>query len=185
MDLNTWRLAPATTNAVERKNQECKLSKPQDLKAALIRMYKIDKAVCVRHIVALEQVRISFGDANEAPQQNEQDRKRNERRNKNYPIDKLAQHGPPDKAANLIKPRSPSCEVNTKNKVVQRKRPATTIGNDLVPVCTKKKVLTHEKDSPDYSLMLTKCRVLYSDNTWYEGTVTGVQYDAAGKCKYI
>ena len=48
----TWKNCPTTTNAVERKNYECKTDTPQSLKLAIINVYKLDKNTCCKHIVA-------------------------------------------------------------------------------------------------------------------------------------
>ena len=47
---DTWTNCP--TNAVERKNKDCKTDRPQPLKLAMINVYRIDKNVCCKHIAA-------------------------------------------------------------------------------------------------------------------------------------
>ena len=46
----TWKNCPKTTNAVERKNYECKTDTPQSLRLAMINVYKLDKNTCYKHI---------------------------------------------------------------------------------------------------------------------------------------
>ena len=39
-------------------------------------------------------------------------------------------------------------------------------------------------DSPDYTLMMKTCKVLYDDDKWYEGTITGCEkYENVWKYK--
>ena len=50
------------TNAVERKNLDSKESLPQAIQAALINMYKYDKAACAKHVAAKEGISVSYGE---------------------------------------------------------------------------------------------------------------------------
>ena len=43
MDEDVWKSCPRTTNAVERRNKDCKSDTPQCLKLAMIKVYKVDK----------------------------------------------------------------------------------------------------------------------------------------------
>ena len=45
-----WEQCPSDTNAIERKNLDSKESLPQCIQAALINMYKFDKAACAKHL---------------------------------------------------------------------------------------------------------------------------------------
>ncbi len=56
----TWSSCPATTNAVERTNGDCKSDSPQPLKLAMINVYKIDKCTCFKHIAAEQGASISY-----------------------------------------------------------------------------------------------------------------------------
>ena len=60
---NKWDKCPATTNTVERKNKDSKGSLRIDLKEALVRVYRIDKAFCLQYIAAEEGVRIRCRDS--------------------------------------------------------------------------------------------------------------------------
>ena len=42
MDHDVWEECPTTTNAVERRNQDCSLAKPLHPKLAMIEAYKLD-----------------------------------------------------------------------------------------------------------------------------------------------
>ena len=60
MDDNTWDQCPSTTNAVERKIKDCKSDTPQCLKSAMIKVYKVDKVACLKHISAEDGVTLSY-----------------------------------------------------------------------------------------------------------------------------
>ena len=90
---NKWDKCPATTNAVERKNKDSKGSLRIDLKEALVRVYRIDKAFCLQYIAAEEGVRIRCWDSSHEVQAAA---KRKQHCNKQYPKDTEALHGPPD-----------------------------------------------------------------------------------------
>ena len=53
-------LSNYTTNAVERKNQDCKSDRPLALKLAMINVYKIDKNTCYEHIAAENSSSVSY-----------------------------------------------------------------------------------------------------------------------------
>lgn len=55
-----WTSCPLTSNAVERKNSECKEKHPLPLKEAMINVYNIDKDVCCKHIAASKKSSISY-----------------------------------------------------------------------------------------------------------------------------
>ena len=52
VDNEAWEKYPSTTNAVERRNADCKLKQPIPLKIAMLNIYKLDKAVCAKHFAA-------------------------------------------------------------------------------------------------------------------------------------
>ena len=52
MDDKIWERCPSTTNAVERRNKDCKSDNPQSLKLAMMKVYKVDKVACLKHIAA-------------------------------------------------------------------------------------------------------------------------------------
>ena len=54
MDDDVWEECPTTTNAVERRNQDCSLAKPLHPKLAMIEAYKLDKVTCYKFIAADE-----------------------------------------------------------------------------------------------------------------------------------
>ena len=99
MSAETWKLCPATRNAVERKNMDCKENRPLPLKVAIANAYRLDKAVCFRHLASLRgtctsiahQSKTAESQATEAGHRKEERRKRSHQ-------DSDAQYGPPDKS---------------------------------------------------------------------------------------
>ena len=60
MDKDVWSHCPSTTNPVERKNRDRKSDSPNCLKAAMIKVYKVDKVACLKHIAAEEGTTLSY-----------------------------------------------------------------------------------------------------------------------------
>ena len=65
MEDKIWKQCPTTTNAVERRNKDCKSDVPQSLKLATIKVYKVDKVACLKHISA-EGAGLSYRSRTEA-----------------------------------------------------------------------------------------------------------------------
>ena len=59
MDDDIWEQCPSSTNAVERRNRDCKSDTPQCLKLAMIKVYKVDNVACLRHIAVKEGIVLS------------------------------------------------------------------------------------------------------------------------------
>ena len=96
----TWKNCPTTTNAVERKNYECKTDTPQSLKLAMINVYKLDKNTCCKHIVAKNGCSISYRSRDkEVHKQNAESQRR--QRAIAFTSNKAAQLGPPDCSTNF------------------------------------------------------------------------------------
>ena len=60
MDEDVWKSCPSTTNAVERRNKDCKSDTPQCLKLAMIKVYKVDKVAWLKDIAAEDGVSLSY-----------------------------------------------------------------------------------------------------------------------------
>ena len=60
MDKDVWEECPTTTNAVDRRNQNCSLAKPLHPKLAMIEAYELDKVTCYKFIAANEGISISY-----------------------------------------------------------------------------------------------------------------------------
>ena len=96
----TWKTCPTTTNAVERKNYECKTDTPQSLKLAMINVYKLGKNTCCKHIAAKNRCSISYRSRDEeAHKQNAESQRRQHAIAFNS--NKAAQHGPLDRSTNF------------------------------------------------------------------------------------
>jgi len=78
---------------VERHNRECKEPQAVDLQRAFIHVYRIDKAVTLRHIAASKNTLTIF------PSNTSLGRVKQWK--KTYPLDKKATQGPPDKNSNF------------------------------------------------------------------------------------
>ena len=83
----------------------------------------------LQYIAACEQVRLSYRDTSQSHER-QAAQKRKERRNKKYPQDKQALHGPPDKTTNFASTTAP--------KTIKLKQPPVA-QNELQPKPKKKK----------------------------------------------
>lgn len=105
MDTDVWSRCPTTTNAVERKNKDCKADNPQNLKLAMLKVYKVDKIACLKHMAAEANISLSYRSRSQEAKSKEAKRKQQQRK-KTFP-DKSVQFGPPDKTSNFQKRKSP------------------------------------------------------------------------------
>ena len=96
MDNEAWEKCPSTTNAVERRNADCKQKQPIPLKMAMFNIYKLDKAVCAKHFAAENGISISHRDRSETARRSAAQTRQRQHLAKNYPDDLKAQKGPPD-----------------------------------------------------------------------------------------
>lgn len=136
------------------------------MKAAFVKVYRLDKAAHLQYIAASEHVRLSYRNTTQDAREKPAAQKRKERRTKKYPSDKLALHGPPDRSNNFVA-TSPQDAKKRKLELAQDK------GN-FHPPKTKKQ--STSSSQPDMSLMFQKCQVLYNGDKWYSGKITGVDF---------
>ena len=101
MDNEVWEKCPSTTNAVERRNAECKQKQTIPLKMAMLDIYKLDKAVCAKHIAAESGISISNGDRSETARHSVAQTRQRQQLAKIYPDDLKAQKGLPDRACHF------------------------------------------------------------------------------------
>ena len=101
MDQDIWDKCPSTTNAVERKNKDCKSDSPQCLKLSMLKVYKVDKVACLRHIAAEDHVSLSYRSRDTDALRAEAARKQKQRQKDKVAADRSAQFGPPDRASNF------------------------------------------------------------------------------------
>ena len=104
MDKDVWKLCPSTTNAVERRNKDCKSDTPGCLKLAMLKVYKVDKVACLKHIAAENGIILTYRSTTEEAWRKDAPTKKKQRM-KSLP-DKTSQYGPPDRPSNFISPDS-------------------------------------------------------------------------------
>ena len=63
MEDDIWKQCPSSTNAVERRNSDT-------LQCLMIKVYKIDKVACLKHIAAKEGVTLSYRSRSEEARRN-------------------------------------------------------------------------------------------------------------------
>ncbi len=118
----TWSSCSTTTNAMERRNRDCKSDSPQPLKLAMINVYKIDKCTCFKHIAAQQGASISYRSrGSEARLKNAAVRQW--QRKAALQPDKTAQHGLPKRTSNLVckrtsVPKSPQEQPGIKESAI-------------------------------------------------------------------
>ena len=100
MASGVWKSCPSTSNAVERRNAECKEKLPLPLKAAMINVYNIDRATCYKHISSLRKSSVSYRSKTAEARAADTERRKKERKTKAV-HDPDAQWGPPDKSSNF------------------------------------------------------------------------------------
>ena len=81
MEDDIWTRCPSTTNAVERRNKDCKSDVPQSLKLAMMKVYKVDKVACLKHISAEEGAGLSYRSRTEEARRISADREKAEAEN--------------------------------------------------------------------------------------------------------
>ena len=97
---DVWKRCPSSTNAVERRNKDCKSDSPQCLKLAMIKVYKLDKVACLKHMAAEKGVVLSYRSTTEEARRVSAIQKQKQRL-KSIP-DKSCQFGPPDRVDNFV-----------------------------------------------------------------------------------
>jgi len=185
MSAETWELCPATTIAVERKNAECKENQPLPLKVALASLYKLDKAVCFKHIASLKDTSITYRSKTAESRANEAIC-RKEERNKRSHHDPDAQYRPPDKKSSFESKSALKDLTNTgKGKSTLKGRKRNKVGDDAIsqPPPSKRQCLHiggHKCNTPDMGILGRNIEMEFEDDsgnatTWWTGIVT--QYD--------
>ena len=99
---DVWKRCPSSTNAVERRNKDCKSDSPQCLKLAMIKVYKLDKVACLKHMAAEKGVVLSYRSTTEEARRVSAIQKQKQRL-KSIP-DKSCQFGPPDRVDDFLQP---------------------------------------------------------------------------------
>ena len=89
---------------LKERRKDCKTDNPQSLKLAMLKVYKLDKMACLKHIAAEACISLSYCSRTEDARRDESERKRKQRSIKDIPLDRRAQFGPPDKSSNFLSP---------------------------------------------------------------------------------
>ena len=143
------------------KNLDSKKTHPVHFKAAMVSAYKLDKSFCLKYIAASENIRLSYTNATVQNIRKQAAKKAKQRLNKKFPSDKLAVQEPPDKTS----------------KFQGRKRPNEANSSYLPQIKRNKGSSDTNTNTPDHTLLMKPCKVLYDDGQWYEGTITGCELD--------
>ena len=167
MDEIVWKQCPSTTNAVERRNKDCKSDTPQCLKLAMIKVYKVDKIACLKHIAAEDGVSLSYRSQTEEARRVAA-AKKSQQRMKLIP-DKTAQFGPPDRTDNFVvsssRKRTKLSSQEYTNSCSAPKRQCQTVDNSRVECIPNQ--------HPE--VMGKRVRMRFEEETgeqWYEGIIS-------------
>ena len=148
MEESIWERCPSSTNAVERRNRDC--DTPQCLKLAMMKMYKVDKVTCLKHIAAEDGIVLSYRSKSEEARRMTA-KKRQQYRMRAIP-DKESEYGPPDRADNFM---------------AGRKRKS----NDATSPVDNNVLQYHPNNHPE--IVGKKARMRFNDEggeeKWYEG----------------
>ena len=123
LDSDTWKRCPTSTNAVERRNRDCK-SDAVSIKQIMIHTYKVDKIACMKHISAEEGGSIMYR-SRSAEARAAEAKSRQARRLVHSEPDKESNFGPPDKATNY----NPRKRKSSTNSPPGSKKSCFEIGN--------------------------------------------------------
>ena len=83
-----------------RQNKDCKTDTPNNLKTAMVKVYKIDKVACLKHMVAEDGLSLSYRSKTEECRRMEALQKRKQRTVR-FTSDANAEYGPPDRQCNF------------------------------------------------------------------------------------
>ena len=122
LDEQVWNESPTTTNAVERRNRDCKCDSVS-LKEAMLKVYRVDKVHCLRHLSAEKGSSISYRSRSAESRAAEAQK----RRYSTVPSDiQEAEFGPPDKSTNFNTPSQTSNTANASKKM------AIEVNNNII-----------------------------------------------------
>ena len=188
MTTSVWNACPNTTNAVERKNKDCKTDNPQSLKLAMLKVYKLDKIACLKHIAAEACISLSYRSRIEDARRDESERKQKQRSIKDIPVDRRAQFGPPDKSSNFLSPSRRIIKENANHEeentqtVISALPPTKRKGNHEQNKRQKRRAIGLNEAVVDVipdnnpSAIGKKVKMMFDVEgryEWYEGIVAG------------
>ena len=99
----------------------------------MIKVYKVDKVACLKHMTAQEGVALSYRSRSEEARRNNAISKQNQRLK--FTADPECQYGPPDRAANFPTSSRKRATVNLPSSSTAPKRQAVNIDNKIIQ-CT-------------------------------------------------
>lgn len=192
METRVWHQSPTKTNAVERKNRDCK-SDAKSMKQIMMDVYKIDKVVCMKHISAQEGSSITY--RSRTMEARAAEAKARQKRRFSAVSDKNIEFGPPDKVTNFNKPasckRKPDQSPSPSPAQTQNKKSCIEIENqriEFVPdkhpetIGKKARMKFHiaESDSDD------KCEWFFGVVSSYDGIQQkyGIYFPCDGETVY-
>ena len=100
MKSHVWKCCPSTSNAVERKNSECKVKHPLPLKAAMINVYNIG-LYAISTYLRQKKSSISYHHKTDELRAADAQCRKKERYSTSSVSDPEAMWGPPDKNSNF------------------------------------------------------------------------------------
>ena len=121
MSSSVWN-CPSSTNAVERKNKDCKSDKAP-LKLARISVYKL---ACFKHMAAEEGTSISYRRKTEEARKANAEARQTQRMKVGKP-DHNAEHGPPDRVTNFSMGNSRKRKASEDKQCTTLKKKASTV----------------------------------------------------------
>ena len=166
MEDNIWEQCPSSTNAVEQRNRDCKSDTPQCLKLAMMKVYKVDKVACLKHIAAEENIILSYRYRSEEARRMTALKKR-EYRNKLIP-DKESEYGPPDRVDNFVAGGVAAGNLR------KRKSNSVYSSNSSKEINVDNSVVKCFPNNPE--IVGKRARMKFDDgqgeDKWYEGVVS-------------
>ena len=97
---------------MERRNQDCSVTKPLHPKMAMMEAYRLDKVPCYKYIAATEGTTISYQSKTDEARKANAAARRNQRK-RNILDDKMNEFGPPDKWYHFSKGNEHDTETTT------------------------------------------------------------------------
>ena len=108
MTSDVWNKCPNNTNAVERRNQDCKDGSPLPIRQCLVSMYKLDKAFCAKFLAANDGSNLSYYSRTAESKQSAAETRKSQRKRAalaEFQKDNESEFGPPDKAQHFTDTR--------------------------------------------------------------------------------
>ena len=98
MTSNVWNKCPNNTNAVERRNQDCKNGSSLFVRQCLVSVYKLDKVFCAKFLAAKDRNNLSYNSRTAESKAAAAETRKAQRKRAALHKDTESQFGPPDKA---------------------------------------------------------------------------------------